>query len=301
MAKGKKDFFEKPFMRVILKLVSTVLATLVLAFSALTITQFYTDSGTVNGNFLIWVFMSVALLSVISFIKNRTKINFIKCLVLFIFNIVLGFVSLAGDAYNPEIFQITAGLYCLTIVISRAFTIVQNHSIRSIVLNGLIIAFAVFLAIGIFTTPVKDNVATMVTLECVFIAVVSFIEAATIIFSTLKVKVLFKIIVSTYSLEILFGLLTTIIFFSIVLQTVEPNINNFPDALWYCFAVVTTIGFGDITAVTPLGRVLTVILGLYGIIAVAVITSIIVNFYNETSGRRDQKELREISKEEKDK
>ena len=38
-----------------------------------------------------------------------------------------------------------------------------------------------------------------------------------------------------------------------------------------------------ITAVSPLGRVLSVILGLYGIIVVALITSIIVNFYTEIS------------------
>lgn len=301
MSKRKTDFFEKPFMKVLLTLVSTVLSTLVLAFSALTILQIYEKTPEEASKFLIWVFMAVALLSIVSFLKDHSKLNFIRCVILFVFNIILGVVSLSGNTYNPQVFQITAGLYCLTIVISRIFALIKRHDLRSIILNGLIIAFAVVLAIGIFTTPAEENVVTIVTLECVFIAAVSFIEAAMIIFATLKVKVLFKIIVSTFSLEILFGLLTTIICFSIVLQTVEPGITNFPDALWYSFAVVTTIGFGDFTAVTPLGRVLTVILGLYGIIAVAVITSIIVNFYNETSGRRDQKELREISKEEKNK
>ena len=73
---------------------------------------------------------------------------------------------------------------------------------------------------------------------------------------------------------------------------------QFPDALWYTFAVVTTIGFGDFTATTLVGRVLTVILGIYGIVVVAVITSIIVNFYNETAGKDDKKELKDIDKEE---
>ena len=61
---------------------------------------------------------------------------------------------------------------------------------------------------------------------------------------------------------------------------------------------MTTIGFGDLTAITPIGRILTVILGMYGLVVVAVITSIVVNFYNETSGKHDQKELKEIQKEE---
>jgi uncharacterized membrane protein (DUF106 family) len=37
---------------------------------------------------------------------------------------------------------------------------------------------------------------------------------------------------------------------------------------------------------------------MYGLVVVAVITSIVVNFYNETSGKHDQKELKEIQKEE---
>ncbi len=68
---------------------------------------------------------------------------------------------------------------------------------------------------------------------------------------------------------------------------------------WYCFAVVTTIGFGDITVTTLIGKILTVILGLYGLVVVAVITSIVVNFYNETAGKKDKKELKDISEEDK--
>ena len=50
----------------------------------------------------------------------------------------------------------------------------------------------------------------------------------------------------------------------------------------------TTIGFGDITAVSILGRILSVILGIYGIIVVALITSIIVNFYSEVKSEPDE-------------
>ena len=62
----------------------------------------------------------------------------------------------------------------------------------------------------------------------------------------------------------------------------DPGIGSFENALWFCFATVTTIGYGDVTAATGLGRILSVILGVYGIIVVALITSIIVNFYSET-------------------
>ena len=159
------------------------------------------------------------------------------------------------------------------------------------------------MSIGLFISPIKEveQIENIILVECVFIAVVSFIRAAFIAFSELKVKILFKIILNTFSLEILFGLLTMIVCFSLVFMRVEPKAETFPDALWYCFAIVTTIGFGDIYAVTPIGRILSVLLGLYGIIVVAVITSIVVNFYNETSGKQDKKELKEISEQEKKK
>ena len=72
---------------------------------------------------------------------------------------------------------------------------------------------------------------------------------------------------------------------------VEPNITTFWDAMWYCFAVVTTIGFGDLYAITPLGRILTVVLGIYGIVVVAIMTSVIVNFYNEVSTKEKNRNI----------
>ena len=56
------------------------------------------------------------------------------------------------------------------------------------------------------------------------------------------------------------------------------------------YLLVTTIGFGDITSVTVLGRIISVILGIYGIVVVAILTSIIVNFYTETRTKEEEKE-----------
>ena len=98
------------------------------------------------------------------------------------------------------------------------------------------------------------------------------------------------IIRETYASEILLGLLLLIFAFSYVFKFIEPGIDSFLDGLWYCFAIVTTIGFGDVSAVTIVGRILSVILGMYGIIVVAIITSIVVNFYGETRQKNGQAE-----------
>ena len=78
----------------------------------------------------------------------------------------------------------------------------------------------------------------------------------------------------------------------------EPAIETFGDGLWYSFSVVTTIGFGDKVVVSTISRILSVILGIYGLLVVAVITSIIVNFYNETKDKEEKKAIREQRKKE---
>lgn len=297
-ARSSRSIFDSPFYRIVLTLASAVLAALVITFSSLMLVNISNNDYSNNSTYLMWIFVFLGLMSVVTFLKNRTKINLVKSLILIAINLTLGVISLFGKD-NPVLLVIVIGVYCLVIVLSRVFDIIQNHSLRSIIINGLIMTFLVIFAIGLFTSSSNaDAINDVLLVECVFIALVSFIEAMAIALAQLKFKVLFKIIVSTFSLEVLFGLLVVVAAFSFAFVSIEPEINTYPDALWYCFAVVTTIGFGDFAAVTPVGRILTVILGLYGIVVVAVITSVIVNFYNETSGKHDQKELKEIQKEE---
>ena len=99
--------------------------------------------------------------------------------------------------------------------------------------------------------------------------------------SQMKLRVLMNIVRETYVLEVLLGLLLMIIVCATMFSTLEESMSGYGDALWYCFALVTTIGFGDITAKTAIGRILSVLLGIYGIVVVAIITSVIVNFYGE--------------------
>ena len=306
MASKKKSIFEWRFFSFILAGASTILSILVLSLSSLAIIEAYNDNFAVVPNYMLWIFVLMGLMGLVNFFKERTRISFIRFLVILAFDIAIGVIVLFAKN-NPFLFSVTAGLYCATIVISRVFSIIQKPTVRSIVINALIVALAVALAIGILSTDPNqaDVLKNIILVECLFIAIVSFVEAMSIALAQLKVRVLFKIITNTFSLEVLFGLLVIIVCFSIILAKVEPaastdaTIQNFPDALWYCFAVVTTIGFGDKVAITPIGRILTVILGIYGLVVVAVITSIIVNFYNATVGKQDQKELEEIKDEEK--
>ena len=300
--KARVRIVDRPWFKLAITVTTSVLAALILAFSTMTMLAVVRSSYEEAPKYLLWVFFFVGVMAIVLFLKERTKLNLVRAIILFVFNLALAIIVQFAKG-NPYLFSLTAGLYCLSIIVSRIFRIIQKRRARSIIFNCIIITLIVLMAIGILTTPSGTDleIQAVILIECIIIAIISFIEAAALAFSQLKLDVLAKIITNTFSLEILFGLLTLVVCFSLVFPMVEPDINTFPDALWYCFAVVTTIGFGDIAAVTGIGRVLTVVLGLYGLIVVAVITSIIVNFYNETVGKHDQKELKEITKETNDK
>lgn len=55
--------------------------------------------------------------------------------------------------------------------------------------------------------------------------------------------------------------------------------------MWYCFALISIIGFGEVIAVTTVGKVLSVILTSFSIAIIAIITSTIVNYYHLTLRR----------------
>lgn len=61
----------------------------------------------------------------------------------------------------------------------------------------------------------------------------------------------------------------------------EPGLRDFGDAAWLMFQVVTTIGLGDFTCTTFVGRIFTVLLSLYSVFFLALITGAVVSYCSE--------------------
>lgn len=91
----------------------------------------------------------------------------------------------------------------------------------------------------------------------------------------------YKILKRTGTLQIFMSFLLFLCGASFVLVLAEPAINTFGDGLWYCFVAATTIGFGDIYAVTGIGRFVTEIVGIYGILMTAMVPGVVVSYYME--------------------
>ena len=283
----------KNISNILLTILAWILTGLVIAFSVFTF--FRADAGDVEGasRYMAGIFISIGLTHLVGYLKDKDK-SFVRAIIMTIACVGLGILVLFAK-YNNYIFSISAGAFAISIIVSRGLALFKKHTTRDIVFNLIIIALAVALAIGFFQKVKDDLMGNIILLECLFISLCAFAESIVITMSHLKVTTFVNVILRTFALEILLGLAALIVVASLILIRIEPSMPNFPDALWYCFAVVTTIGFGDFAAVTPLGRIVTVVLGIYGIIVVAVITSIIVNFYNETYGKRDAKEVKKLS------
>lgn len=90
---------------------------------------------------------------------------------------------------------------------------------------------------------------------------------------------IWKILKITKVDKIFTGFILFILGISFVIRMVEPQIETYGDAVWYLFSVITTIGFGDYYAVTVVGRICTIIVGIYALFVVALIPGVVVSYY----------------------
>lgn len=96
-----------------------------------------------------------------------------------------------------------------------------------------------------------------------------------------KLKILRQILVRTRASEMLITYFIFLLIVGFIIVLVEPDIHTYRDALWYCYACVTTIGFGDVIVTTAISKILSVILSIYSVLIIAIVTGVVVNFYNQ--------------------
>ena len=212
-------------------------------------------------------------------LRKRSRSAFIAHLVYCAFLALSGAV-LAAIGIPETGFIWYAMPFWVCMLSERVLDIVRNRRVWRILFNLVAILLILSFAFGVTDMFALISVGLTASFA-------SLLTIMVLIFSQIRLDILKEIVRKTYAIEIIFGLLVMMVSFSNVLIYVDTSFESFWDALWYCFAIVTTIGFGDITATTGIGRLLSVILGLYGIIVVSLITSIIVNFYSEVKSDGD--------------
>ena len=70
-------------------------------------------------------------------------------------------------------------------------------------------------------------------------------------------------------------LIICIISFGYIFYLTEPEIKTFGDGIWWALVTITTVGYGDITPLTTLGRVVAGTLMFFGLGLIATVTAIV--------------------------
>ena len=245
------------------------------------------ENDSITFSWQVWLFFGIAYIStgifnfIISFREKTKKLRYVRRINAGIFALC-GILSLIF-LKNIICILVLSYIYLSCFVLYAIIHLIDHHKIREIV-RSVIQLFLLFLLFIMIMALNEIGSVIIIGIVNAGICLYAIIYES---FSKIHLKTLLNILRKTFAFEILLGLVSLIISFSFVFHINEGL--SYGDALWYCFALVTTIGFGDVTVASPLSRVLSVLLGIYGIILVALITSIIVNFYNETKDVSDKK------------
>ncbi len=88
-------------------------------------------------------------------------------------------------------------------------------------------------------------------------------------------------------------LLGTFVMYGVESQVPNSKIKTLLDALWWCVATVTTVGYGDIVPVSNIGRVVALFFMFFGISMIAILLSVITNTFYKRRFEKEEKERRE--------
>lgn len=210
---------------------------------------------------------------------KTNKLEFAKYIINGILFTVSSVLMLTFQKYGFAMTMVFV-IYMFSLMIANIFSIIKKPRAANIVIQAIFITLWTLLVYCVICSTEEGGQLWAMSFG-IMIPVQMLIRVTRLSFAHIRFDILAKVIRRSMAVEILSGLMILVVSFSFALSMIEPSMETYSDALWYCFAIVTTIGFGDVTAITPLGRVLSVILGLYGIIVVSLITSVIVNFYSE--------------------
>lgn len=96
-------------------------------------------------------------------------------------------------------------------------------------------------------------------------------------------------IIKTNGLDLVLSVAFILIFgAAIVAKEFEPSITSYMDGVWWSVVTTTTVGYGDISPATGVGRIVAVILMLVGIGLIGMITSSITTFFLKDGERKDE-------------
>ncbi|NBI28348.1 potassium channel family protein [Chengkuizengella marina] len=96
----------------------------------------------------------------------------------------------------------------------------------------------------------------------------------------LEINGLNKVIASVFAL---------IFIASIPIYFVEPSVESYDDAIWYSIVTATTVGYGDFYPETPWGRMIAVVLMVFGIGLIGMVTGSVATYFMDGNKKENPK------------
>lgn len=100
-----------------------------------------------------------------------------------------------------------------------------------------------------------------------------------------RLRIIWHILKVTGFTTFLTSFISFILIAAGLLVWLEPAFTNYSDSLWYSFVTATTVGYGDLLVTTALGRVISIVLAIYGILFLGSLSGLVVSYYTEVSKR----------------
>ena len=85
----------------------------------------------------------------------------------------------------------------------------------------------------------------------------------------------------------------TFLMYNLESRAENTQMKTLLDALWWCIATVTTVGYGDVVPVTSLGRIMAIIYMFFGITLIAVLLAVISNNFYRKRIEKQESEKKE--------
>ena len=90
-----------------------------------------------------------------------------------------------------------------------------------------------------------------------------------------------KLLNRTGAIKFFFAYLIILLISGFILSLIEPQVHGIFEGFYFTFVASTTIGFGEIVPVTIRGRIITIIVTLFGVLTGAMVPGVVVAYYTE--------------------
>lgn len=110
-----------------------------------------------------------------------------------------------------------------------------------------------------------------------------------------RVRLIGMILRQTGADSIIISFLIFMLLCAVVMWLFDPGIGSLGEGIWYCFTVVSTIGFGDVVVQLAFSKALSMLLSIYAVVILAIFTGVIVNYFNQLVELRQKESLAAIA------